>query len=320
MRKSRMMSDHMYVNNGHLIPDYEDSQVALFLGDCRDILPRIVTGSVSAMIYDPPYPEIRRDYGRFTEGEWHDLMRFAVAESRRIVAESGSMMAVLQPNSEHIGQMRLWLWEFVVWAAHEWNLVQDAYWWNHAALPTAHCQRTQGLMRPSVKHCIWLGSPDCYRDQDAVLLPLSKQPGVEKRVGVEHKPSGHRVNNATIFKAGQERGGTTPFNMLQIGNTYRKDSAGAFGHGAGTPLNLCDWWVRYITKAGDVVLDPFMGSGTTGIAALTRGRRFVGIERDERYFEIAVERFRKLRLDAAVELPPSQQRQHGFEKMWGCPV
>ena len=47
------------------------------------------------------------------------------------------------------------------------------------------------------------------------------------------------------------------------------------------------------TKLGDVVLDPFAGSGTTGVAALKMGRRFIGIERDPEYFEIACERLAK---------------------------
>jgi site-specific DNA-methyltransferase (adenine-specific) len=50
--------------------------------------------------------------------------------------------------------------------------------------------------------------------------------------------------------------------------------------------------VRYISKPGDVVLDPFLGTGTTGVVALDRGRRFVGIERDPKYFKIAVDRIK----------------------------
>jgi site-specific DNA-methyltransferase (adenine-specific) len=63
--------------------------------------------------------------------------------------------------------------------------------------------------------------------------------------------------------------------------------AGAFGHPAGTPFALCDWWVRYISPIDGVVCDPFMGSGTVGVAAYARDRSFIGIERDPAYFATA---------------------------------
>ena len=50
------------------------------------------------------------------------------------------------------------------------------------------------------------------------------------------------------------RGGN-PFNLLRIANTNGRSGSAGWGHGAGTPLKLCDWWVRYITKPGQIVLD-----------------------------------------------------------------
>src|SRR4029077_6586706 len=88
----------------------------------------------------------------------------------RVAAEkpSGSAVFVLQPNSRKVGSMRLWLWEFMVWAGTEWNMVQDAWWGNISAMPEAHSIQGR-LMRPSLKACVWLGHPGCFRDQDAVL-------------------------------------------------------------------------------------------------------------------------------------------------------
>lgn len=53
------------------------------------------------------------------------------------------------------------------------------------------------------------------------------------------------------------------------------------------PVALMRWLVRLVTPPGGIVLDPFMGSGTTGIAALQEGRAFVGIEREPEYHAIA---------------------------------
>ena len=96
-------------------------------------------------------------------------MRVVVAEGRRVLKPKGSMVVILQPNFEKVGRMRLWLWEFVAWAGREWNIVQDAYWWSYDALPLAGTNRRQGLLRHSVKMCVWLGASTCYRNQDNVL-------------------------------------------------------------------------------------------------------------------------------------------------------
>ena len=63
------------------------------------------------------------------------------------------------------------------------------------------------------------------------------------------------------------------------------------------PLALMQWLVRLITPEGGTVLDPFAGSGTTGVAALAEGRSFIGIEKDESYFKIAEKRL----ADAAMQ-------------------
>ena len=61
-------------------------------------------------------------------------------------------------------------------------------------------------------------------------------------------------------------------------------------HPTGKPLPLLTRWVEQFTDIGETILDPFMGSGTTGVAALQLGRKFIGIEIEPKYFDIACER------------------------------
>ena len=79
------------------------------------------------------------------------MMKAVVKECRRVLKPKGSAVFVLQPNSEQLGKMRPWIYEFVAWACREWNVVQDAYWWAINTLPLG--RRDVGLMRRSVK---WL--------------------------------------------------------------------------------------------------------------------------------------------------------------------
>lgn len=266
--------------------------VRLILGDCLDVLRTLPAGSVDAVVTDPPYPYVDRPYGRWDEAEWRALIDPVIEECRRLLTPRGSMMLVLQPNSEKLGRLRPWLWRFLADWSDRWNLVQDAWWWNHTAVPSSAATQG-GLMRGSLKACVWLGPPDCHRDQLAVLWEESQSNAAKRlsaRCGRKVFPSGHSVDDATISAAAARRGGATPFNVLPIANTESVSSAGAFGHGAGTPLALCRWWVRYLCPPGGTVLDPFAGSGTVPLAALKEGRRAVGVEISPEYCQIAERR------------------------------
>ena len=59
------------------------------------------------------------------------------------------------------------------------------------------------------------------------------------------------------------------------------------------PVHLMAWLVRLVSKEGDTVLDPFAGSGTTGVACRKLGRNFIGIEISPEYFKIAEKRINK---------------------------
>lgn len=87
-----------------------------------------------------------------------------------------------------------------------------------------------------------------------------------------------------------------------------------FCHPSQKPIEVMEWCIRQLPKESSVVLDPFMGSGTTGVAAIKAGRSFVGIEIDEAYFETACKR-----INGALKQPDlfissaHQAKQEAFE-------
>lgn len=86
-------------------------------------------------------------------------------------------------------------------------------------------------------------------------------------------------------------------------------------HPTQKPLPLIQDWVRAFTDIGETILDPFMGSGTTGVAAVKLGRRFIGIEIEPKYFDIACRRIADglARPDLFVEAPKPAPKQETFE-------
>lgn len=272
--------------------DTTQDAVTLYHGDALDVLPTLPAGSIDVVVSDPPYAEIDRAYGRLTEGAWMGLMRAVVRETQRVLTPTGSAVFILQPNSVTPGKMRPWVWEFLCWACRNWNVVQDAYWWNTTAAPIGGATQ-HGLLRSSVKVCVWLGPVDCYRDQMAVLWSESEQNAAQRaacRSDVSRSPSGMHRDRAKMANVAAVRGGVTPFNILPIPNSDARTSAAALGHGAGTPLALCEWWIRYLSRPGDTILDPFAGTGTTAVAALKLGRKAVLIEKEAAYVEMAKRR------------------------------
>lgn len=91
--------------------------------------------------------------------------------------------------------------------------------------------------------------------------------------------------------------------MIRQGNEERF-------HPTQKPLEVMKWVIELCPKA-ETVLDPFMGSGTTGVAAIQLGRKFIGIERDERYFEIACKRIEQAVAQGQLFAPEPPKQEQG---------
>ncbi len=275
---------------GELRLPTETDPAVIINGDCRAVLPALPDAFADAVITDPPYPGIVREYGTWTEAEWFDLMDVVVRECRRILRPTGSAVFILQPNSERVGKMRTWLWEFMAKWGREWGIVQDVWWWNLGAIPLT--KNDPEALRGSLKACVWLGMAGCHRDATGILWAESdsnkSHRASERAMARIERTQETRVNVvcARSRTAVLGRGGTQPFNVIPL----TPDTEPATGHGARTPLALARWWVRYICPPGGTVADPFVGSGTTALACLAERRRCLGIEREPQYAAIAERR------------------------------
>lgn len=95
---------------------------------------------------------------------------------------------------------------------------------------------------------------------------------------------------------------------------YSTETAEKNGHPCPKPIGWMRWIVSLSTRAGETIVDPFMGSGTTGIASVELGRKFIGIEIEPKYFDIAVRR-----IQAAIDAPdlfieqPKPAKQEALE-------
>ena len=135
----------------------------------------------------------------------------------------------------------------------------------------------------------------CGSEQVSVIRKTLVELGFSTRLCIWEKTNPSPMNGQHIWLSGVEccvfgkRRGAT-FNEHCKNSVFRFPSGRNKLHPTQKPLPLIQYLVEVSSNPGDVVFDPFMGSGTTGVACVNTGRRFIGMELDEGYFEIAKNR------------------------------
>ena len=232
----------------------------LYLGDCMDILPTL--DKVDAVVTDPPYGT--------TACEWDTVI------------DLNSMWSALQ------------------------GTVRD----HGAIVMTATQPFTSALImsNPKMFKCCWVwvknlktGNLNARRmpmgGHEDVVVFCQKSPiyNPQKRKRTTEVPSGNKKNSKTSVYGGQredylDRQSDTinPDTVLK-GIKCVHNSSGKV-HPTQKPVELMEYMIRTYTNEGGTVLDFTMGSGTTGVACANLGRKFIGIELEEKYFDIACER------------------------------
>jgi site-specific DNA-methyltransferase (adenine-specific) len=219
-------------------------------GDCREVLRTLAPASVDACVTDPPYGE--------TSLEWDQRVDGWLPEVRRVLKPSGSLWCC--------GSLRFFMErasDFEGWA-----MVQDVVWEKHNGSSCAadRFRRVHELavqFRPADRP--W---SEIYRDPQTTPDAVARAVRRKKRPAHWGEIGEHRYTSVD--------GG--PRMMLSV--LYARSVHGRAIHATQKPEALLEPLVRYSCPPGGVVLDSFAGSGSTGIAALRNGRRFIGIEVD----------------------------------------
>jgi site-specific DNA-methyltransferase (cytosine-N4-specific) len=178
------------------------------------------------------------------------------------------------------------------------HLAQEFFWYNPAKLPSpaewVNVRRVR--VKDSVEYVWWLAKePQPKADNRKVLVEYS--PDMHRLINrgyrPKQRPSGHRITNKF-----RDRGGSIPANLFERGNNESNseylrlcEEHGVRPHPARFPAALPEFFVRFLTDADNVVLDPFAGSNTTGAVAEKLGRRWLGFELEPSYVESSRLRF-----------------------------
>jgi DNA modification methylase len=246
----------------------------LYLGDCLDILPTLP--KVDAVITDPPYGE------HVHSKPWQSKMLTDAGDRRASSEHAGIDFDSLTPETAAT---------VAAWCAANcgrWALmfcdIEGIHLWRDVVT---------GAGLDYVRTCIWDkvdSSPQFTGDRPASAaeaIVCAHRPGKKRWSG-----GGRR--NVFSYAVNAERGGKP--------------------HPTTKPQALMAALVGLFSERGETVLDPFMGSGSTGAACATSGRAFIGIEREPRYFDIACRRIEDAQRQAPLiphEPPKAEQMEIG---------
>jgi len=246
----------------------------LYLGDCLEILPTLP--KVDAVITSPPYDNLR-EYG----GHAWDFEGIALALSKGL--EDGGVIVWVVGDSVIDGSESGTSFTQALYFKSLGLRLHDTmiYWKNCFQFPdkSRYSQvfeymfilsngtpKTTNIFRvPTVKENRIVSKASSYRKADGLVVPMKYETGKDER----------NAENVWIYEVGYGK------------SAVDKD---AYDHPAIFPERLAIDHARSWTKDNETILDPFMGSGTTGVACMNLGRKFIGVEIEPKYFAIACER------------------------------
>lgn len=275
----------------------------VFHGDSMGLLETTQPDSIDLIMTSPPFGLVRKkEYGNVPAGEYLDWFKPFAREFHRVLKDSGSLVIDIG-GAWNAGEPTRSLYHFklVVMLCEEFgfHLAQDFYWWNPSRLPTPAEWVT--VRRIRVKDAIntvwWLSkTPWPKAGNRRVLQPYSQSMRDLLKNGYRAKkrPSGHDISD----KFSIDNGAAIPPNLIALPNTESNSfylrycqEHGYKVHPARYPADLPEFFIRMLTDAGDVVIDPFAGSCVTGEVAERLGRRWACCEMLEEYLAGARGRF-----------------------------
>ncbi len=279
-------------------PLYRTSLGTAYVGDSRVLLDKLEAESVDLVITSPPFAlQRKKEYGNKDQDEYVDWLCQFAPGVLRILKSSGSFVLDLGGAYRKGRPVRsLYNYRVLLRFCDEFGfrLAEEFFWFNPAKLPSPieWVNKRKIRAKDAVNTVWWFSKEDEPKaDVRKVLVPYSERmKALLKNPDAFYKPrkrpSGHDISRGF----GNGNGGAIPSNLLQIPNTESNSkylrlckAFGAKRHPARFPLRLPLFFINFLTEPGDVVLDIFGGSNTTGEAAETTGRRWISCDAEGSY-------------------------------------
>lgn len=265
-----------------------------YLGDSKDVLKELEEDSVDLVITSPPYADQRKNtYGGISPEDYVDWFLPISSELLRVLKPTGTFVLNIKEKVSN-GERHTYVLDLILGLRKQgWLWTEEFIWYKKNSYPGKWPNR----FRDSWERLLQFNKHkkfDMY--QEEVMVPmgdwaktrLKNLSETDKRRDDSKVGSGFGKN---ISKwVGRDK--AYPSNVLQLATETSNR-----GHSATFPKSLPKWFIKLFTEPGDVVLDPFLGSGTTSLAAIEMERNALGIEILEEYYELSYQNIENLILD-----------------------
>ena len=300
-------------------PLYATDLGACYCADSLEFLPKIEDQSVDLVVTSPPYAlHFKKEYGNADQQEYVQWFLPFAREFKRVLKPNGSFVLNVGGAWTPGAPLRsLYHFRLLLALVDDvgFNLCQEFFWYNPAKMPApaewVNVRRIR--VKDSVEYLFWLSPSEFPKADNAKVLQAYSRDMerlIKRGIKNTRRPSGHNIK--TTFAA--NRGGSIPPNLIECGNNesnsrYIKESksTGRKVHPARYPAELPRFFIQFLTEPGDLVLDPFAGSNTTGSVAEQLGRRWIALEKSREYADDSELRF----TSPEVEVSEGQQMLFG---------
>lgn len=247
----------------------------LICGDCAEVMAKMPAESVDLTVTSPPYDNLRT-----YNGYSFDFEKIA-KELYRITKPGGVIVWVVGDATINGSETGTSFRQALYFKDIGFNL-HDTMIYQKSTPPLSHNRYEQNFEYMFV---FSKGRPNTF---NGIRVPRKYKDNRKKKAFGRNKDNsrdyGYATNNQTVLK-------TNVWNIFAGGGSSDKIAS---KHPAIFPEQLANDHIISWSNPGDVVLDPFMGSGTTGKMALLNGRKFIGIEISEEYYRIAQNRIKNI--------------------------
>lgn len=265
----------------------------LWAGDCLERLEDMKSESVDLIVTSPPYANQRRaTYGGISADEYVRWFLPRAWQLQRVLKPTGTWILNIK---EHVveGQRHPYVLQLILALQNQgWRWTEEYIWHKKNAMPGKWPNR----FRDAWERLLQFNRQRQFAMyQDTVMVPISDRTKAKlnhlrpQDFEVVYSRTGSGFNKRTANWIGRQK--AYPTNVL-----YLAVESQNHGHSAVFPKSLPSWFIHLFTKPGDTVLDPFMGSGTTCVAAVEQGRHSIGIDLLDAYIQVASGRIQGLSL------------------------